>query len=166
MFITLVYRIYIGMIFQKKALSPVLAFFAGVAWLYGELYWIGLASRLFYPMFHLNGKSTSLHLFLISELSTILIQLVLSLVIAWIVSLIKPKQWLLYSGMAILPTLLMSIITLVRYGLPSSSVYWISYIIGLCTLLVQVPLLLLLLYNLRNSGNYAITIAKRAMSHL
>lgn len=135
---------------------------AGIAWFYGEIYWIGLVARWIHSVFHLNSTSTSLHLLIVSELSTVLIQLIPSLIIAWLVSLIRPKQWLLYSGLVIFPTILLSVITLVRYGLPGNSIYWISYLIGLCALLVQVPLLLFLFYSVGNKGNFLKNFAKQA----
>lgn len=150
---------------QKNVLPPMLVILAGVAWFYSEIYWIGLATRWFYPMFYFRNTSTILHMLLVGGLSTILIQLVPSLIIAWLISLIKPKQWLLYSVLVILPTLVMSIITIVRYGLQNGSIYWISYLVGFCALLVQVPLLVFLFYKINdvwNKGSHSERIAKQA----
>ncbi len=133
----------------KKALPLVLVILAGVVWYCLEIYWIGLTSRWFYRMFYFDNSATRVHIFLVGELLTMLFELAPSLAIAWLISFIKPKCWLLYSVLAIFPTLLMSLIILARYGLPSGSTDWIEYLVGQCGLLVQIPLLLLLFYNVR-----------------
>jgi len=139
---------------HKNMLPAMLIILAGVAWFYGEIYWIGLAARWFYhPMFYFRNTSTNLHMLVVGGLSTILIQLAPSLIIAWLISIIKPKRWRLYSVLVILPTIVMSIITLARYGLRDGSIYWISYLVGLCALLVQIPLLLFLFYKINNAWN-------------
>ena len=133
----------------KKMLPSVLVILAGVGWYFLEIYWIGLTSRWFYRMFYFESSATRVYILVVSELLTMLFELLQSLAIAGLISFIKPKSWLLYSALAIFPTLLMSLIILARYGVPSGSTDWIAYLVGQFGLLVQIPLLLLLFYVVR-----------------
>ena len=112
----------------KKMLPSVLVILAGVGWYFLEIYWIGLTSRWFYRMFYFESSATRVYILVVSELLTMLFELLPSLAIAGLISFIKPKSWLLYSALAIFPTLLMSLIILARYGVPSGSTDWIAYL--------------------------------------
>lgn len=145
----------------KNTLFVVLVIFIGFIWFYAEIYWIGFAARWLHLPF--ERHVASLRSFLGAEqLWTILVQLVPSLICAWLISLIKPRRWLLYSILVAMPTVLLSIITLIRYGLPGSTIIVIAYTVGLCLLIVQVPFLLFCFYKIKwNKGTRTGTIMKQ-----
>ncbi|MGH8280221.1 MAG: hypothetical protein ACRETQ_11760 [Gammaproteobacteria bacterium] len=139
------------MITVKKFLVLLLVFVIGVAWIGAESYWIGLSARWFLVLFMFPYGTPALRMHILSVLSTLLVQLFPSLIAAWLISLIKPWRWALYSIVFLVPEIIFTLVFFVKAG---QMPYWHSvdrlawFGLGECLLLVQVPVLLLLIYKL------------------
>lgn len=136
----------------KTSVAPTLVLFLGIVWLVAEVYWQGLSARWFYRMFEFRDGTPLGVMLVLSILSTCLVQLVPSVVIAWIVSLVRPRRWLLYSCLMVAPQIISTLVMTVRDGLTPYEHGWLMmesvFAVVVFLLWIQPPVLLMLIYRI------------------
>lgn len=129
-------------------------FIVGVAWAFAQFYWLGISIRWFPILFQFPHGASPVEMRFLALLSNLLVELVPSWIAALLLSLIRPKRWLLYSVVFIVPEVISTVEIFLQYGFSTSphivspGLWWFA--LEECLRLVQVPILLLIISRLGN----------------